>query len=322
VSEKSELTRAEIVRKRRRQQNTKRMMAQTFEHAVRQFPPVTSRDGIPLARTKQKRPSTKRRFQASLSMPGFQLRSPSITLPVVSIGGRLLSLGLSMLLSALLYLAWSLPMFRVAGAQLAGNQRVGADEINAVLNSAGQPIFMLRPAELETRLRLNYPELASVKVRLGLPNLVSVELTERQPIILWQQGSGFTWIDGQGVAFRPRGTADGLIQVMALAAPAAGQPSTNDPLSPVPFISAEMVKAVKTLAPNAPAGTPILYDPRNGLGWADNRGWQVFFGSDAQDTALKLQVYQSLVNSLAQRGTYPVFISVQYPNAPFYRMSQ
>jgi len=322
VSEKSELTRAEIVRLRRRQQNAKRMMAQSFERAARPFPPVTSRDGIHFARAKPKRPSTKRRFQASLSMPGIQLRGPSITLPVVSIGGRLLSLGLSLMLGALLYLAWTLPMFRVAGVQVAGNQRVGADEINAVLNSAGQPIFMLRPAELETRLRLNYPELAAVQIRLDLPNLVYVELIERQPIILWQQGSGFTWIDEQGVAFRPRGAVDGLIPVVALAAPAAGQPSANDPLSPVPFISAEMVKAIQTLAPSAPAGTPMLYDPSNGLGWADSRGWQVFFGSEARDTALKLQVYQSLVTSLAQRSTYPVFISVQYPSAPYYRMSQ
>jgi cell division protein FtsQ len=322
VSPKPELTRAEIVRLRRRQQNASRMMAQSFERAVRPLPPVTSREGLRSGATKQKRPSTKRRFQASLSMPGIQLRGPSITLPAVSIGGRLLSLGISLLLGALLYLAWTLPMFRVAGVQVAGNQRVGADEINAVLNSAGQPIFMLRPAELETRLRLNYPELASVRVRLGLPNVVSVELTERQPVILWQQGGGFTWIDEKGVAFRPRGAADGLIPVVALAAPAAGQPSANDPLSPVPFISAEIVKAVKTLAPSAPSGTPLLYDPRSGLGWADSRGWQVFFGSDGQDTALKLQVYQSLVTSLAGRGTYPVFISVQYPSAPFYRMSQ
>ena len=322
MSEKRELTRAEIVRLRRRQQNAKHMVAQSLQGTLRALPPVTSRASMHSAAPKPKRPSARRRFQASLSMPGIRLHTPAITLPVVSIGGRLLSFGLSLVLGALIYVAWTLPMFRVAGAQVTGNQRVGTDEINAILNSAGQPIFMLRPAELETRLRLNYPELAGARLRLGLPNLVSVELVERQPIIVWEQGSGFTWIDAEGVAFRPRGAAEGLIAVNALAAPVPGAPSSSDPLSPVPFISGEMVKAIKTLAPHVPPGSPLLYDPRNGLGWADSRGWQVFFGSDARDTALKLQVYQSLVDSLAQRGTYPVFISVQYPNAPFYRMSQ
>lgn len=322
MNEKRELTRAEIVRLRRRQENARRMMTQSLERAVRPLPPVTSRSGLNLATPKPRRPSTKRRFQAALNMPGFQLRSPAISLPVVSIGGRLLSAGISLLLIALIYLGLTLPFFQVAGARVSGNQRVSAQEIDAVLNAAGQPVFALRPAELETRLRLSYPELATARVKLGLPNVVAVQLTERRPMILWQQGSGFTWIDEHGVAFRPRGTADALIPVVALAAPAPGQPSTSDPLSPVPYISADMVDAIRTLAPSVPAGTPMIYDPHNGLGWADSRGWQVFFGSDARDTALKLQVYQSLVASLEQRGTYPVFISVQYPSAPFYRMSQ
>ncbi len=48
----------------------------------------------------------------------------------------------------------------------------------------------------------------------------------------------------------------------------------------------------------------MVYDPQNGLGWTDTRGWQVSFGSNAKDMALKLQVYQSLVNSLTQAGNH------------------
>lgn len=96
----------------------------------------------------------------------------------------------------------------------------------------------------------------------------------------------------------------------------------NDPLSPLPYLSAEMVKAIETLAPKVPAGTTMIYDHQNGLGWSDSRGWKVTFGDDPQDMALKLQVYQSLVASLAQQGVTPAFISVQYVNAPYYRISQ
>jgi hypothetical protein len=38
-----------------------------------------------------------------------------------------------------------------------------------------------------------------------------------------------------------------------------------------------------------------------------------------QDMPLKVRVYQSLVDSLSKRGITPLFISVMYPDAPFYR---
>lgn len=322
MSERRELTRAEMVRMRRRQRVQRRVM-QSAELVGRPLPPITSREAashIALKRTAI--PSTRRRFQASISMPGVQVHMPAITMPHVTVSWRWASLLLTLLLGATLYLAWTEPLFRVVAANVSGNQRISADEINAVLNAAGQPIFTLIPSDLETRLRLNYPELVSAKVSVTLPNIVSVSIVERQPAILWQQNNGYTWIDNSGVAFRPRGLAQNLIPVAALDTPTPGLPSTHDPLSPVPYISADLVKAIKTFAPNVPAGSTLIYDPHYGLGWSDSRGWQVFFGSNAQDMSLKLQVYQALVNSLTQRGIYPAFISIQYANAPYYRMSQ
>jgi cell division protein FtsQ len=255
-------------------------------------------------------------------MAGFELRIPAITLPGIEVKSRLLSLFLTLILGAALYLCMTLSEFRVSRAQVYGNQRISADEINSVLSTSGQPIFLLQPSDLETRLRLNYPEIASATVSLGLPNIVIVKVVERQPVILWQQGGGITWIDQSGVAFRPRGTAANLIQVNATSAPPPGLPVMNDPLSPLPDLSVDLVKAIETLAPSVPAGTAMVYDPKNGLGWSDARGWQVTFGNNAKDMALKVQVYQSLVASLTQQGITPAFISVQFANAPYYRMSQ
>jgi cell division septal protein FtsQ len=180
----------------------------------------------------------------------------------------------------------------------------------------------MKPDELETRLRLNYPELASAQVDVYLPNLVYVSVSERQPLILWQQGDGFTWIDASGVAFRPRGQANGLIPVTSLAVPPAGDASRDDPLSPPQYIQKDLVDAILVLAPNVPAGSTLTYHGTDGLGWKDSRGWDIFFGISAADMALKLRVYQSLVDSLAARGQVPVYINVAYPDAPYYRMSQ
>ena len=66
----------------------------------------------------------------------------------------------------------------------------------------------------------------------------------------------------------------------------------------------------------------MLYDERYGLGWTDSRGWQAYFGTEARDMALKLQVYESMVQMVDARGIRPAFMSVQYPSAPYYRMTQ
>ena len=94
-------------------------------------------------------------------------------------------------------------------AQVTGNQILTPADINSALIVAGQPVFLLIPSDLETRLRLNYPELTSVRVTVSLPNFVSVNVTERQPVIRWEQGDGYTWIAEDGVAFRPRGEMPG-----------------------------------------------------------------------------------------------------------------
>jgi POTRA domain, FtsQ-type len=322
MSEKREASRAEAVRMRRQQQSQKRH-SYSSDLATRPLPPVTSRGGLNYAPPlRVGKANTRRRFQASLLLPGIQANISGVGLPRFEVGWRALSFLMSLLLGAALYLAGTSPTFRVGEAQVYGNQRVSSNEINAVLASTGEPIFMLIPPALESRLRLNFPELSSAKVTLALPNVLSVTVTERQPVILWQFNGGYTWIDESGVALRPRDQANNLIAVVAQGVPPAGLASQSDPLAPIPYVSADVVKAIKTLATSLPSGTAMIYDPLYGLGWSDSRGWKVFFGDDPKDMPLKLQIYQALVNTLQTRGITPAFISVQYLNAPYYRLSQ
>jgi hypothetical protein len=320
MSNQSERTRAQAVRLRRREQSQKRVMKSSVL-ATRPLPPVTSRDGMTYAGPERAPlPTTRRQYQSALSMPGIEVRLPVIQITSAGMRSRLLSILLSLLLGTSLYLAATLPEFHAAPAQVTGNQRISTEEINTVLSSTGQSIFMLTSGELETRLRLNYPDLESAHVTIALPNTVAVTVVERQPVLLWQQGNGHTWIDANGVAFRPRGAPGNLIPVAAFAAPPAGTTTGNDPLSPVPYISPELVKAIQTISASVPQGSTVEYDPKYGLGWADSRGWKVFFGNSPDDMPLKLHVYNALVDSLAQKGIQPAFISVQYANAPYYRI--
>jgi hypothetical protein len=314
-----ELTRAEQVRLRRESDNAKRMK-RVVKDATRPMPMVTTRAKQTSTGSKRKSPrNTRRRFQVALPIARDDVRP--INIPRPHVGMRVFSFLFSALLGAALYFAYNLPQFRVMQAQIAGNQLLPAEELSAAMNISGQPVFLLKPEELETRLRLNYPELVSVKVTVSLPNIVSVQVVERRPIIRWEQGGGYTWISEDGVAFRPRGEMAELISVIAVAAPAVTW-SASDPLNPTPFISTEMAQALKGLAGHVPPGMPIIYDANFGFGWNDPRGWRVYFGTTANDVELKMRVYESMVNSLTQRGIRPALINVTYPTAPYYRMSQ
>jgi len=319
MSNKRELTRADAVRKRREQEHAKHI-ERASKVKARPAPKVVTRVKPNVAKPVRKpKQNARRRFNIALHMPRTDVRSISIPRPRV--GWRLLSFVLASLLGAALYIAFERPELRVTEAQLIGNQILTQQEVNAVLNISGQPAFLLTPLDIETRLRLNYPELVSVRVDVSLPNLVSVNVIERKPFIRWEQGGGYTWIADDGIAFRPRGEMDGLISVVALSAPPV-EGSGSDPLTPAPFISAEMVQALRGLAWHVPPGTPILYDKDYGFGWNDPRGWRVHFGIKASDVELKMRVYESMVDSLAQRGIRPAVINVMYPTAPYYRMSQ
>lgn len=330
MSEKQDINRADLVRLRRERENKQRMQRAVNE-ATRSVK-VTSRTRQeitqPRRRTARKDAalpvtrSARRRFQNALLpvAPDAELRGISISRP--NLGRRLPSFLLVALLGAALYFAFNLPQLRVTEAQIAGSQIVSPAEINSALKIAGEPAFLLVPSRLETQLRLEFPEFVSVDVDVTLPNAVFVNVVERKPVIRWEQGASYTWISEDGVAFRPRGEVQGLVPVLAVSAPPIEVNVSPDPLTPAPFISPDMVRAIQGLAAHVPPGVTILYDQTFGFGWNDPRGWRVHFGTKGSDIELKMRVYESLVETLAQRGIQPAVINVTYPAAPYYRLSE
>lgn len=326
MSQKKPLTRAELVRQRRKKEEARR----PTRLPKRASPPTPTlpRRGVTLdASTQRLQPQARplRIYEtaaaaAPIANPLRETRSPA--LPHVRLGWRLLSFVLAALFGAASYFAWTLPQFRVSAATLNGNQMLNAEEVESVLRLNGAPIFLVVPAEAERILRINFPEIVSVKVSVELPNKVVAAITERQPVIRWEQDGAYAWVDAEGVAFRPRGEREGLVTVSASGSPPAGQPSANDALAPVPYVAAEIVESIRLLAPHVPPGSVLLYDSKFGLGWVDGRGWTVWFGSRPEQTEMKLRVYAALVDSLLQRGIKPSFINVAYPSAPYYRLGQ
>jgi len=319
-------TRAESVRARRKRADERLLVTQSLERpthrrAAAEPTPSVARNVTVDAATVRAKPKPARQFQVIEAAPaqaGVQTRS----LPRIRVGWRLLSFFLVILLGGAAYYAYTQPMFKAQSATLVGNTYISADEINAVANVDGIQIFLIQPAEIERTLRLTFPEISSVHVTVDLPNLVTVTISERLPVVRWEQGNAYTWIDEAGIALRPRGDAPNLVVVKAAGTPPAGSRSNLDAFAPSPYVNADLVKAARLLAPYAPQGSSLQYDPTYGLGWADPRGWMVWFGSSSDRMDVKLRVYVVLVDSLNQRGITPVLINVAYPDAPYYRLGQ
>ncbi|MBL8091953.1 MAG: FtsQ-type POTRA domain-containing protein [Anaerolineales bacterium] len=321
MSNKRELTRAEIVRQRRNERAAKEM-TQIAQQATKPMVKVSSRTStIPMnvySPTKQKQ---KRRFNISLGLPDFHIAKPKFTLPNFHINAnwRLTSLVIALVLGVAIYLLFTLPYFYVPQATVLGNNRISREEINSVSGVINQSIFFVQPEEVQKNILMNYPELLSAQVNVYLPNHVYVTVTERVPVILWQQNEGYTWIDSTGVAFRPRGIAENLMFVNAIDTPPAGVAVENNP---TPYMQKDLVDAITLLYPLLPAGSTLTFSLADGLFWQDPRGWTASFGTSAHDMPLKIRVYQSLVDSLIASRKIPSYISVAHADAPYYRLAE
>jgi hypothetical protein len=300
---------------------------------------VRSRTAWGLAPERKRSKKARRRFDVALPMQGAEMRLPA--LPQLAIGWRVVSFGLVLLLAAAVYYFWNSPKFQVNDAEVDGLQRVSSRDVETVLGAAGQPVFSLDASQLRQKLAETFPEFSAVAVQIGIPNSLVVKVTERKPVLTWQQDGKTNLVDANGVAFPLRTGAKpgpGPVVEAKGAPPSVPLPVAINPseiaaitgrvaisetvkTASRQLMSPEMVTAILTLAPSAPQGTVLVYDAQHGLGWKDKRGWDIYFG-DAQDIDNKLQVYKALVKYLQSKEIQPVLISVEHVYAPYYRAEE
>ncbi|MBN2387214.1 MAG: FtsQ-type POTRA domain-containing protein [Anaerolineales bacterium] len=291
-----------------------RRMDQNLEPVYRKPPRSHKpRQAQPKSQARQKG----QRFDIAFTLGQADVRAPGISLPRFS--PRWVSAALTALLAFVLYTLWTSASFTLGEAEIIGNQRLGAPEVNAAIRLAGRPVFEAVPAQAEAALRASYPDLASAEVHIGFPNKIVVVLAERTPVIAWYQDGALTWIDTTGVAFPPRGTVEGLVTIHAGGTPPTVAVPIDTPAHARPYLAPEMVRVMLDLALYVPAGTQMLYDPQYGLGWQDPRGWFVYFGQNTDEIPMKLVAYQAIVDALTSGGIQPTLISMEYLDAPFYK---
>lgn len=291
------------------------------------LPPVLVRRDFqsmatPSAGVSRRRVKTpRRRFDLTLDTPGVEIRLPS--LPVVRFSWRICSGLMVMLMMVSLVLLLFSPTFQADIVEVEGLQRLTLNDLLLALDVTGQPVISLNPVTIRTELLQAFPDLKDAHVRINLPASVSVEVVERQPVIIWERGGETLWVDEDGVVFLPRGELEApLVTLEAEAVPfvqLTGSPE-NASLQVREQLDPKLIRVLLSMSQYMPEGRTMIYDPAQGLGWSDERGWQVFFGSNLENMDQKLIVYQAIVDRLEAEGVQPVLISLEYLHAPYFRL--
>lgn len=121
-----------------------------------------------------------------------------------------------------------------------------ADDLYAQSDVDGMNIFWLQPQELRRRL-LENEWIEDVRVKVGLPAAVTVEVQEMTPVAVWKTSERAYWVAANGAALPVTGDPDpGLPQIID-SQMEARDPSQGDSLAIDPQILSSALTLVEAL---------------------------------------------------------------------------
>ncbi len=261
-------------------------------------------------RKTQRRSRPKRRVDLVLPADmGAEVRLPAV--PEVRAGARLLTFPLLVGVLCVCYFMLAGPVFRVDQAVIHGSHFMTEAQVRSIAQVDGVPIFTVDPSQVVERL-MSYPEFTDAQVSVEWPNKVVIDLVERIPVIVWDDGGRKWWLCENGVAFLEREALPGMIQVVSEEPVLQIQ---EDPLAQV--IDPQVLQSAITLSTLLPDAGRLIFDRESGWVLEDTRGWKVHFGV-AGDMQKKARVYVEIGNWLQEQGGVVSMVSVADPNSPYY----
>jgi len=206
--------------------------------------------------------------------------------------------------------------FYVYGAEMVGTRRVSPQEILEASELLGLHILWARPSVIEARVLDRVPALESAEVNCSLPSNCSIAVVERQPRVLWNDGTRLWWIDGNGAVFPAEAGAGGP-EVDGFDAPrrvVTGQLPRGDEGNLDPQVRVALTE-LWTSGAEIPAG--LDYAAEQGLGFVDHHGWRIVLGQGS-GMLQRLQALALITARLESRGEAVRTVDVRFPGAPYY----
>jgi len=230
---------------------------------------------------------------------------------------RLLALAvLAVLIGAVVYTSSDYGFFVYRDqTRIEGVRFLQEDEIFAASGVNEQNIFWIDPGEVAKRIAaLN--GVKAVRVRCDLPTLVTIEVEEREPVVMWRSTSQEQdfWLDEAGEVLPYHGDVNSPDMVFVVDY-GERHLKVGDRIEPE-----GIVQSVLGLAAALPGEQVYYYQPDRGLSFTHRVSggqWPVYVGT-SDDLARKIQVVQALTEYLVANNVGPRYVDVRWPEHPVY----
>ena len=224
---------------------------------------------------------------------------------------RAISALIVLLFGGVLVLIFTTDLFYVRAVKVRGLEYLTTEEVFAFADVANFHLFWLDPEAVRDNI-LRSLSIADATVELGWPpDMVNIQIEERQPVLIWSESGVDTWVDLQGRMMTARADLLGLIQINANVG------AFDEPLTDGRQLDEDIVFGALQMQELMPEITSLDYNPIHGLGWTNTEGWQIWMGSGT-GMGEKIKIYQALAQNLISRGIQPGEVNISNPDAPIY----
>lgn len=224
---------------------------------------------------------------------------------------RIVSGLMIVMLSIVLFVFFYSDIFYVSNISVRGQGYMTVEEVFTYADIANYHIFWVEAEQVRQNV-MRYPSVADAEVTIAWPpNMVSIILEEREPILSWEQGETVFWVDIQGNKMDVREDRPDLIRIMV-----------DDPLVAIPLgqddrLDTDIVYGLIQLYDLRSDIQAWQYDRVKGLGFRNSNGWEVWFGIGI-DMAEKMKIYETLSSDIIARGIQISELNIVNPDAPYY----
>jgi cell division septal protein FtsQ len=285
-----------------------------IKDVARKFGKKTEKRQAKRTRTARTRAERRQRAQRTADAPSTGILQ-GIRWP--SARWRLLAIAmLAALIGLLVYASSDFGFFVYRGqTRIEGARFLQEDEIFAASGVNEQNIFWIDPADVAQRIvALNGVKAA--RVRCELPALVTIEVEEREPVVMWRATSQEQdlWLDEAGEVLPYHGDVNSPDMVFVVDY-GERHLAVGDRIEPE-----GIVQSVLRLAAALPGEQVYYYQPDRGLSFTHRVSggqWPVYVGT-SDDLARKIQVVQALTEYLVANNVGPRYVDVRWAEHPVY----
>ncbi|HYU19147.1 MAG TPA: FtsQ-type POTRA domain-containing protein [Chloroflexota bacterium] len=240
-------------------------------------------------------------------------KAPASGSSAVWLLAKLLALLLLFAASGLLYHVATSDGFRVTRVAVAGNQLLSASELEATAAVDGANIFWLRQAEVKRRLEA-VPSIQSARISAFLPNRLEIQIAERTPIALWQNGETSFLVDRDGrvLGSGPNGRSLPAIRDVGRSDLRAGESVDTDALQTVFRLQTLLPQLART------AAREFEYSRETGVSVVTDFGARVRFGR-GDGLEWKVNALAAVRRELERTNQRAELIDVRFGDRPYVR---